>query len=184
MRIPLKYTGDALSLLRALAVLPVIVCSITGHWTAAFVALGIGWATDLVDGAIAKKWGGLRDSHPDFDVDGICDTVLAFGSTFVPVVYAYIHYDMTAVIGLTVLYALTMLVGGRMASVMNEPGHRWLIAGNMIVLHAIVQIGGGLVWFAYMSAGALAAWLTIALLTMIAFFQKRKIGLWWQGRFK
>jgi phosphatidylglycerophosphate synthase len=181
----LKYFGDALSLLRALLVVPVIVFSMFGNWQAAVLILAAAWATDLVDGPAAKKWGGLRDSHPDFDVDGICDTVLAFGSTLVPLVYAYVKYDMTAVIGLTALYALAAVVGTRMALVMNKPGHRWLIAFNMIVLHSAVQIGGGLVWFAYMAnRNPVDAWLAGGIMAGIAILQNEKIVLWWNGRFQ
>jgi phosphatidylglycerophosphate synthase len=186
-REPLRIgIGDALSLLRALMTVPVIALSATSHWTAAFVCLGLGWATDLVDGACAKQWGGLRNSRPDFDIDGICDSVLAFGSTAVPLIYAYANYGTTAVINLTGLYAMTVVFGLSMVKVMNTPptaGRRALIAFNMIVSHSIVQIGGGIMWFAYMAAGQFAVWLVAAILAMTAVFQKRKIGLWWAGRF-
>jgi phosphatidylglycerophosphate synthase len=181
----LKYFGDVLSLLRALLVVPVIAFSAAGNWTAAVLVLALAWATDLVDGPAAKKWGGLRDRHPDFDADGIADTVLAFGSTLVPLVYAYANYDMTVVIGLTALYALAAVVGTRMALVMNKPGHRWLIAFNMIVLHSAVQIGGGLVWFAYMAnRNPVDAWLVGGIFAIIAILQSKKIALWWNGRFQ
>jgi hypothetical protein len=110
---------------------------------------------------------------------------LAFGSTLVPLVYAYVNYDMTAVIGLTALYALTAVVGTRMALAMKTPGHRWLIAFNMIVLHSTVQIGGGLVWFAYMAhRNPVDAWLAGGIMAGIAILQNEKIVLWWNGRFQ
>jgi phosphatidylglycerophosphate synthase len=181
----LKYLGDGLSLLRALAIIPIIAFAAYGNWTAAFLILAFAWATDLVDGIAAKKWGGLRDSHPEFDADGIADSVLAFGSTLVPLVYAYANYNFTVVVGLTALYALTVIVGTRMALIMNKPGHRWLIAFNMIGLHSVVQIGGALVWFSYMvNRNPVDAYLAVALLVGIAIFQSSKIALWWNGRFQ
>lgn len=184
MKSTLKYLADALSFLRAAAVVPVIVFSIMDNWHLAFLILITAWATDLVDGIAAKKYGSFSADHK-IDADGIADSVLAFGSTVVPVVYAYEHNLFFGAL-LTVLYAATAYFGTRMALGMNKeitPQRRWLVAGNMIVLHAIVQIGATLVWFDYMASGTEAALRFIGLLLIVAALQRRKIRLWWMGRF-
>jgi phosphatidylglycerophosphate synthase len=181
----MRYLADALSLLRALAIVPLVVLSAMGDWHNAFLVLAVAWATDLVDGFVARRYGTVF--KPEFDIDGKADSVLAFGSTLVPVVYAYNNYSMTVVVGLTVLYALTVIVGIAMVSVMNKPltpTNRWLIAGNMIVLHSVVQIGATLVWFDYMASGAEMAIRFTFALVLIAAVNYRKIRLWWNGQFR
>jgi len=179
------YVADALSFLRAAAVVPVIVYSIMGNWHIAFLILLAGWITDLLDGIAARRYGTVLS--PEFDIDGKADSILAFGSAAVPLVYAYANYSMGVVVGLTILYALTVIVGIWMVSVMNKPltpSNRWVIAGNMIVLHSVVQIAAVLVWFDYMASGRdMALRLSIVLLG-VGLFQNRKIRLWWNGRFR
>ncbi|HEU4715605.1 MAG TPA: CDP-alcohol phosphatidyltransferase family protein, partial [Candidatus Saccharimonadales bacterium] len=75
------YVGDALSILRALAVVPFALALMAEAWTPAFLILGLAWATDLVDGVAVRKWGGLSDRYPNLDLDGINDTILQIGST-------------------------------------------------------------------------------------------------------
>ena len=71
-----RYVGDALSILRALAVIPFNFTLVAEAWTSAFLILGFAWATDLLDGVAVRKWGGLSDRYPNLDLDGISDTVL------------------------------------------------------------------------------------------------------------
>lgn len=180
-----KYLADLLSLLRALALVPVIVFSIMGNWHIAFLVLLIGWATDLVDGIFAKRYGSFS-AERDIDADGIADSVLAFGSSAVPVIYAYHTHHVLIGVLLTALYLATVVFGTMMARNMNKAlttRLRWLIAGNMIVLHAIVQIGATLIWFDYMASGAEMALRFAGLLAIVAALQFRKMRLWWVGRF-
>lgn len=182
---PTRYLADLLSLLRAVAIVPVVVFSIMGDWHTAFLILLAGWVTDLFDGIAARKYGTILSAK--FDADGKADIVLAFGSTLVPLVYAYVNYSMTVVVALTVLYALTLLIGGWMVSIMDKPltpTNRWVIAGNMIVLHSMVQIGATLVWFDYMASGADAAMRLTGALALVAAIKNRKIRLWWKGQFR
>lgn len=182
---PTRYLADLLSLLRAVAIVPVVVFAIMGDWHTAFLILLAGWVTDLFDGVAARKYGTILS--PEFDADGKADSILAFGSTLVPLVYAYENYSMTVVVVFTVLYALTLLIGGWMVLIMNKPlttVNRWVIAGNMIVLHSTVQIGATLVWFDYMASGADAAMRLTGALAIIAAIENRKIRLWWNGQFR
>jgi phosphatidylglycerophosphate synthase len=180
-----SYLADTLSLLRAVAIVPVVVFSVMGDWHTAFLIFAAAWATDLVDGYVARKYGTVLPAA--FDADGKADTVLAFGSTAIVLVYAWLHYDPIVAVGLSVLYAMTVGFGTWMALIMNKPltpGRRWLIAGNMIVLHSIVQIGATLVWFDYMASGPIMALRFTAALALIAVVQNRKIRLWWNGQFR
>lgn len=184
--IPLKqYLADALSFLRVASLLPVIIYSVQGEWGAAFFFLLLGWATDLVDGLAARRWGTVLSK--EFNIDGKADAVLAFGSSIVPVVYAYHVHHVFVGIALSLLYAATVYFGTKMALSMNKPltpKLRRLIAGNMIILHGAVQIGATLVWFCLMATTTeLAVCFVGALLTVVA-LQYHKIHLWWNGRFE
>ena len=179
-----KYLADTLSLLRAAAAIPVIAFAVMGNWHAAFLCLVVGWATDLVDGIAARRYGTVLSA--EFDADGKADSVLAFGASAVPVVYAYGHYSPLVAATLTVAYVATCISALAMISIMNKPltpARRWLIASNMIIMHGIVQIGATLLWFDYMAAGTDNAMRLAATLLGVGVFQHRKIRLWWVGRF-
>lgn len=184
-----KYLADLLSLLRALALVPVIVFSIAGNWPIAFLFLLMGWATDLVDGIVSKHYEeefGSFSRERGIDADGIADSVLAFGSSAVPVIYAYHTHHVFVGILLSVLYAATVYFGTRMALSMNKqltPKRRWLVAGNMIMLHAVAQIGATLVWFCLMATNPELAVCFIGVMALVAALQYHKIRLWWIGRF-
>lgn len=180
-----KYLADALSFLRAVATVPLVVFSIIGDWHAAFLILIAAWATDLIDGVIAKKYGSFCTDHK-IDADGIADSVLAFGSTAVPLLYAW-HHNLVAGVLVSILYVATMAFGLWMVLVMDKPltpRHRWVIAGNMIVMHSIVQIGATLLWFDYMASGATMALRLSFLLLLVVALENRKIRLWWSGRLR
>lgn len=178
-----KYLADVLSFLRAAAVLPVIIYSMQGEWGVAFLFLLLGWATDFADGMAARRWGTVLSK--EFDIDGKADAVLAFGSSIVPVFYAYAHNVAVGVL-LSLLYAVTMYFGAKMALSMNKqltPKLRRLIAGNMIILHGMIQIGATLVWFCLMATNPELTVCFVGLLLLVAALQYHKIRLWWVGRF-
>jgi hypothetical protein len=193
MNLRLKYLGDALSLLRALAVLPFVYFAWTEAWTAASLTLALGWATDLVDGYAAKKWGGLCDRYPNFDSDGIADTFLAIGSTVMVEIYMLRHFGLDSWQSVTVgSLVLACILGGLvmvlfLAKAGETPvttAHRVIVGTNMIVGHALLQIGATMVWLAYLSEGTdQAVAMTITLLC-VAGLQREKIALWYGGRLR
>jgi len=186
-----RYLGDALSFLRALAVVPFACLMWTEALTAASFILGLAWLTDLLDGRLAKKWGGLRDRHPKLDIDGIADSVLALGSTGMVVVYMARHYGLHSwqfvVAGtLALACAISALVMVTfLAKVGENPvtsRHRLIVGSNMIVGHGLLQIGATLVWLAYASEGLGQAIAAVIVLACIAIAQNEKIALWYHGR--
>jgi phosphatidylserine synthase len=189
----LKYFGDVLSLLRALAVLLVAYFLWHEAWTGASVTVTLAWLTDPVDGWAAKKWGGLRDRYPNFDVDGIADTVLAVGSTVMIEVYMMRHFGVTSWQAVTVgVLVLACILGGLvMVLFLAKAGetpvtklHRVIVGGNMVIGHSLLQIGATLVWLAYMSKGwDQAVAMTITLLC-VAGLQREKIALWCSGQLR
>lgn len=187
----LRYAGDGLSLLRALLTIPVVAYVVDENWTAAALILGLAWATDLIDGIAAKKWGGLRDRFPNFDADGIADTVLAIGSTGVVAYYMGHHYGFGSweflAVGITA--AACVLAGGIMVVFLMIFGetpvtawHRVIVGGYMIFGHSVLQIGAPLVWLAYMADGADNATATMIVLLCVAALQYQKVLLWRSGR--
>lgn len=187
----LRYSGDGLSLLRALLTIPVVIYVTDENWTAALLILGLAWATDLVDGIAAKKWGGLRDQFPSFDADGIADTVLAIGSTGAITYYMGHHYGLNSWEFL-VAYLIAggcVLAGGVMVLLLMIFGetpvttwHRVIVGGYMIIGHSVFQIGAPLVWLAYMADGADSATATMIVLLCVAALQYQKVLLWRSGR--
>lgn len=180
----MRYLSDLLSLLRFLGIAPVIIFSLEGRWTAATLMLLLAWATDLLDGAAAHRFGSLRDRWPDLDSDGIADSVLAFGSSAIPVIYYYAHGEYFIAIVLTVVYIVTVAYGIAMVRVMNDeptPTTRMIVRVNMIVMHSFVQIAGTLCWFAYMAVGEVGACLVFIGMLVVALLQSSKLELWMKG---
>lgn len=182
------YLADALSLLRAVSVLGVIAFSLAGMWKTAFVLLALGWATDLFDGLAARKYGCYRDTHPDFDADGLADSALAFGSSLVPIGYAIHHTGWFSApsITLMIVFVATVALGSWMVAIMNKPVtplNRWVTAINMIIMHSGVQIAAVMLWFSYMAFGyGFVFGLVVNALVAITIYQRAKVQLWWQGR--
>ncbi|QQG50585.1 MAG: CDP-alcohol phosphatidyltransferase family protein [Candidatus Saccharibacteria bacterium] len=183
------YLADTLSLLRAVSVLGVITFSLAGMWKTALVLLALGWATDLFDGLAARKYGCYRDTHPNFDADGLADSALAFGSSLVPIGYAIHHTGWLSApsITLMIVFVATVALGGWMVAIMNNPVtplNRWVIAINMIVMHGGVQIVAVMLWFTYMAFGyGFAFAVAVNALVAITVYQRDKVLLWWNGRF-
>jgi phosphatidylglycerophosphate synthase len=180
-----KYLADALSLLRACAIAPIAVYAWMGNWHVAFLIFVAAWLTDLVDGILARRYGTLLSA--EFDIDGKADAILGFGSTAIVLIYAWSHYNTVVAVALSILYALTVVFGLWMVTIMNKPltpARRWVTASNMIFFHSVVQIGATLVWFDYMASGKDAALRLIGGLAIIAGFNFRKITLWWSGRLR
>lgn len=189
----LRYLGDVLSLLRALAVLLVAYYLWHEAWTAASFTAAFAWLTDPFDGWAAKKWGGLRDRYPNFDTDGIADTILAVGSTVMIEVYMMRHFGVTSWQAVTVgALVLACILGGLvMVLFLAKAGetpvtrlHRIIVGSNMIVGHALLQIGATLVWLAYMSKGWDQAVAVAIILACVAVLQHEKIALWYSGRLR
>jgi phosphatidylglycerophosphate synthase len=180
-----KYLADALSLLRAGAIVPITVFSVMGDWHTAFLIFVAAWFTDLVDGLVARRYGTVFSA--EFDIDGKADSILAFGSTAIVLVYAWRNYSTDVATSLTILYALTTIFGLWMVAIMDKPltpARRWVTAGNMIFFHSVVQIGATLVWFDYMASGKDAALRLAGTLVFVAAINYRKIMLWWSGRLR
>lgn len=180
-----RYLADALSLLRGVAIVPIIIYSAMEDWHTAFLIVIAAWATDLVDGWAARRYGTVFSLG--FDLDGKADAVLGFGSSAIVLVYAWTHYEPVVVVALSALYGLTVAFGLWMVAIMNKPltpTRRWVIAGNMIIFHSVVQIGATLVWFDYMASGRDAALRLTATLLLVAALNIRKIRLWWSGRLR
>lgn len=180
------YLADGLSLLRAASFVPLAALAAAGKWEAALIVLLAAWATDLADGIAAHKFGSWSKTR-SLDMDGIADSVLAFGASSIPVMYAYRHHSTLASTALTIVYAVTVVSAIAMVSIMNGPHtttRRWAIAWNMIVMHGAVQIGATIVWFAYMASGMADILWTLSLLAMISYYQAHKVRLWWNGKFE
>ena len=178
--------ADWLSIDRVLLTGLLLVVSYNQVWTTAVVVFGLAWFTDLLDGWVARRYGSLRDDHPNLDMDGICDSILAFGSSLVVVVYAWFHYNPAIHWLLIGLWVLTLVSGATMAAAMNRPltaRLQWLIAINMIVFHGIVQILGTAAWFAYMAFGTSGVVATLVVALPVAWLQRRKMRLWLAGKF-
>lgn len=183
----MKYMADIVSLFRIFAVLPVLYFSYAGEWRLALVFLVLGWGSDLMDGYYARKFGSLRDSHPDFDADGIADSVLAFVSTLVPVIYITTYEGVAWGSLLIGLWVMTLISGIAMVRIMSKPTttkFRLLIAGNMVGMHGLVQIVGTLCWFAFMAFGIVGVAAMIIAMIPVGFKQRHKMSLWFVGRFE
>jgi phosphatidylglycerophosphate synthase len=189
------YVADALSLLRIILTPFVVFFGLTGRWEAAFVCLITAWFTDLCDGKMARNFGSLRDKYPSFDADGIADSVLAFVSSAVPVIYYGTHVGWCSgpTVALIILYILTIVSGVWMITVIGAKlktlPKKWvarintrIVAVNMIVMHGIVQIGATIGWFAYMAGGDKIAVYAGSVLLLAAYGQDHKIRLWRAGR--
>lgn len=181
------YVADGLSIIRVLSVVPILIFAAYGQWTAAFVALVVGWGTDPLDGIAARRWGSLKSRHPNLDMDGITDIVIAFSASFVPVAYFALHDGLSVrSVTLGALYLLTVVSGTAMTMVMNKPmsvATRRLISFNMLFMHGLVQIVAVFMWFAYMAEGLAFSMITGGLICFFAaMFQRKKLRLWRQGR--
>lgn len=183
----MKYMADVVSLFRILIVLPVLYFSYTEEWRLALALLVFGWGSDLMDGYYARKFGSLRDSHPGFDADGIADSVLAFATSFVPVIYV-IDRESGAWASLLIwLWAMTLISGVAMVRVIGKPvtsKTRLLVAGNMLIMHGLIQIVGTLCWFAYMAFGIVGVAAVIIVMIPVGFRQRHKMSLWLAGQFE
>ena len=178
--------ADWLSVDRVLLTGLLLIVSYNQVWTTAVAVFGLAWFTDLLDGWVARRYGSLRDDHPNLDMDGICDSLLAFGSSLVVVIYAWLNYSPVAYGSLTGLWILTLVSGVTMASMMKRPltvRLRWLIAVNMIVMHGAIQIFGTGAWFAYMAFGWPGVVATLVVALPVAWLQRRKMQLWLAGKF-
>jgi phosphatidylglycerophosphate synthase len=183
----MKYMADVVSLFRILTVLPVLYFSFADEWRLALAFLVLGWGSDLADGYYARKFGSLRDAHPDFDADGIADSILAFATSFVPVIYVIDHESGAWASLLIWLWIMTVISGVAMVRVMGKPittKTRLLVAGNMVVMHGLVQIVGTLCWFAFMAFGIVGVAAVIIAMIPVGFKQRRKMSLWLVGRFE
>jgi phosphatidylglycerophosphate synthase len=183
------YIADTLSLLRVLATLFVICFALAGMWTTAFVFLIFGWGTDLLDGLAARRYGSLRDSHPNFDADGLADSALAFGASLVPVGYAIHRTGWLSAPSITLMTAFvaTVVSGVWMVSVMGKPASRLkkaVVAVNMIAMHGAVQIVAVVIWFAFMAygIGPVLGIVIGSLVAVVPATQERKLKMWWTGR--
>lgn len=189
-------------------------------WVWAFVWLAFGWLTDPLDGWVARRWGsptfawkkweragGDRQSFVEWyrignkiwdfsfrisanDPDGTADTILAFGSSLVPIVYIWATAPNAWVLAvamiLAVLYLASIVMGivmmiliGRDSENRRTKSVVWI---NMAVFHGLLQIGLTPMWFAYMAAGW---WLVVPMLIILAvvgWLQRGKIALWRSGR--
>lgn len=175
----MRFTADVTSLVRALIAVPVLWFGIEHQWTLAFTLLLLGLATDVVDGWLARRFGSLRDTSPDFDADGIADSILLFVASFVPVT----AYTGNARLVLAILWGVSLVVGILMVTGWGGPRQRAVIAFNMIVFHGVLQIGATSVWFAYMATGTVGAIIVAIVMTAVAASQRHKLLLWWNGRF-
>ncbi len=176
----MRFIADLLSLFRILTVLPILIFASQNNWIAAFAWLIIGWATDLLDGLSARRFGSESDRR-GIDADGIADSMLAFASSLVPGVYALGHGYQAIGYGLMILWVLSIVSGVMM--VFGKGGGR-MIAFNMIFFHAILQIGATIAWFAYMAYGMVGITAITVALSFVLFTQLHKIRAWIAGRFK
>jgi phosphatidylglycerophosphate synthase len=181
------YLADLLSLLRIILTSVVVFLGLTDRWEAAFSCLVIAWITDLLDGMAARKFGSLSHDH-ELDADGAADSVLAYLSAAMPVVYYGMHtgWHSWLFIVLACLYASTLISTVWMLCIMNiehkTPLQVHVLAFQMIVVHAVLQIGATIVWFAYKAHGIGFAGFVGAALVIVLISQKRKLLLWWNGR--
>lgn len=182
--------ADILSVIRsALAILLVWYAysnSWNPHWSVVFIGWVVAWLTDSLDGPLAQRFGSLRDRWPNLDNDGIADTLLALAGTMVVTGYAYGHWSDLAAIGILYIYLMSWLAAVIMvALVLSAPNSEFtsvFIAGNMLLGHAVIQIGFTSLWMAYMVAGIGGVIATLAALLIVAMAQRRKIALWRAGK--
>ncbi len=191
-------------------------------WWFAFAWVAFGWLTDTVDGWAARRWksptylwkkhveaGGDRQSFMkkyqngnrirDFSVwfstqdpDGAADTILAFITSLVPVVYILVtthnKWAMMLVTILVLIYLASIAMGLLMVkAVGQDPESRsqdtqLLVYGNMMLFHGLFQIGFTIMWFAFMAGGWTLAIPTLLVLVFVAWKQQPKMRLWQEGR--
>lgn len=191
-------------------------------WGWAFGALAYGWLTDTVDGWAARKWGSPTQAWAEhiknggsrkgflaetwttsrlinlsfrmsmYDPDGAADTILAFTSSLVPVVYMVFttqnKWAMMLVTLLVLAYIFSILSGLLMMKFLGKDpefknlGTRGWVGFNMLVFHGAFQIGFTLLWFAYMAGGWGLTILVAAVLAFVASRQGDKMRLWLSGR--
>lgn len=179
-----EYAGfgfaDVLSFARIAMVVPVIILAILGLWVGNFWTLLTAWSTDAVDGMLAKKYGSWLQKHPKIDMDGIADSVLAFFSSFVPIVVmdGWWRWTFAGLWAASVVSAIWMIL------VMDRSGSRGVVALNMIVFHGLYQVVLVPGWFAYMAYGWKGAVLMSVATLILAYFERDKIRSWWHGVFK
>ncbi|MFS8119351.1 MAG: CDP-alcohol phosphatidyltransferase family protein [Microcoleus sp.] len=179
--------ADTLSLFRILLTVPVVYYGWNEYWRTALLFLVLAWSTDVLDGLCARNFGSLRDHLPGLDSDGIADSILAFGSAAIPVIY-YIHHDgwfNPVTVALLVLYALTLVFGVLMATAMGDldaTRTKKLIKLNMPIFHGLVQVIGVSAWFAYMAYNLRGLSMTLIVALVAIAIQRRKINLWFVGR--
>lgn len=188
-----RYVGDALSILRALAVIPFNFTLVAEAWTSAFLILGFAWATDLLDGVAVRKWGGLSDRYPNLDLDGISDTVLQIGSTAGIAYYtgSQCGFESWQFLAVGITATACAMWGGIMMLLITLKGetpvtraHRLVVGSYMIVGRGVLQIGVPLVWLAYTTEGLDQVIAMVIVLLCIAGLQYQKVLLWWNGRLR
>lgn len=183
----MRFAADVLSLLRVILTVPVVVYGLMGDWKVAFIVLILAWATDPLDGLLAHRYGSLQDKYPDFDSDGIADTVLAFGSSAVPVVYAWRSLSTWTALILTGIYTLTVVSGVLMTTAMNKESSvfvRMVIRINMILFHGLIQIVAVIAWFGFMAFGWEAVADVLVGAAVLGRLELTKIKLWFKGVLK
>jgi len=72
-----RHLPNAISLARGLCALPVVWLILADHWRAAFWLALLAGLSDLVDGALAKRYG--WQSRLGAGLDGLADKLLLFG---------------------------------------------------------------------------------------------------------
>ncbi len=179
--------ADSLSLFRIFFTIPVVIYGWNESWKPALLFLALAWLTDVLDGLSARSFGSLRDHLPNLDSDGIADSILAFGSALVPVIY-FIRHDGwlgPVTISLLALYALTLVFGVLMATAMgnlDSTRTKKLIRLNMPLFHGLVQVVGVSAWFAYMAYNLRGLSITLIIALVAIAVQRQKISLWFAGR--
>jgi len=135
--------ADSLSLARILLVAPLSVLAITGHGRLVGVGLLLGGLTDVLDGRVARGYGGA--TRRGARLDAIADTSLLFAAAaWVAILYPAVLRE-----GALLLITGAAYVSGSVVSVvttgrMVDPRHLApKIAGGLLYLFALATLLGG-----------------------------------------
>ncbi|HSX41646.1 MAG TPA: CDP-alcohol phosphatidyltransferase family protein [Candidatus Saccharimonadales bacterium] len=164
--------ANAVSVTRAIMALPIIVAAVAHNYQLAATLAGASWATDMIDGPIARKSG---KAGGDVDIDGISDFVLTLG-TYAGLFWLPLGLDHPVALAIT-LGEVLALTGIGVAYSKNSP---LAVTINMVICHGIVSIlVVPLIYFVTAFGGV--GWLWLVPMLILAVVRWPKLKTWIDG---
>lgn len=174
-----KQIPNALCIIRALLGIAVIPLALTGLWMAAFMAVAVAVATDMLDGYLAKK----LDAKSDFGRDVLepnCDLALVVGSLAGLVLSETVSWQPVVLLVAIPGIGAELLLKRRPEGSLGKKIHN-----GFMPLHYVAIAIAVFALYAYQAMGSDSVWLLLLLIpASVMAWEKRDrwYGAWLHGQ--